>query len=347
MLSPESDSIMYIDDIQPDELIEVKQATICMIDICGFSKWCVNRVPNQIVTTMNKYNEFINRLVEQHEGLTKIELVGDCCMVVGGMCSRMDRQLCTQMVVRFSASILQSLNTIRKIFNDMHVGLRIGIHMADVYGIMLKNPRRFQLYSNDINVCSRLESSAIRNTIHISLKTVLSNEALMTEFNDVYVMSPLTEQEYKGVGHVSSHTLHVRRNEILWFDTTLCSIHGHMREATEFTNAYVINDIPCLFQKMYSFFWNMVIIHCSSQHTLDTIQHELIAFREWERDREPQMIVVVTELISKSDHVLSDMCTVVKHFNKDIRRTIMNLPETSFLYNVDTERTPRRRSSMC
>lgn len=317
-------SILHIDDIKTNELISVEQATICLIDICGFSKWCVNRVPNQIVETMKEYNEFINRQVEQYEGLTKIELVGDCCMVVGGMIPSMNRQLCTRTVVQFAVCILKELQTVRNIFNDIQIGLRIGIHMADVFGVMLQKPRRFQLYSNDINVCSRLESNAIRNTIHISLKTVLSNEDLMTDYNDLYIISPLNEREYKGVGQVSSYTFHIRRSELLWFDTTMCSIQVPMSECKDVCeNVYVINNIPDLFQRMYSFVWQLVIIHCSSESILETIQNELIAFREWERDREPQMIVLVCDFPICAR--LSDMCVVVKNFKEIRRHTLFNL----------------------
>lgn len=329
----QTENIMDIDDIQPDELISVEQATICLIDIGGFSKWCVSRVPNQIVHTMKQYNEFINGLVEPYNELTKIELVGDCCMVVGGMRPSMDRRSCTRAVVCFAVSMLKELQTIRSIFNDVHIGVRIGIHMADVFGIMLQKPRRFQLYSNDINVCSRLESNAIRNTIHISLKTVLSNEYLMTENNGLYTISPLNEREYKGVGQVSSYTFHIRCEELLWFSTAMCSIQHPMREcAPDRTNVYVINNVPDLFQKMYSFMWPMVIIHCSSQATLDMVCEELTAFREWERDREPQTVV----LVSEHNAANQDMCIVVPHF-RELRRHLVRSHEAPLMM-----RHPRR-----
>jgi len=202
-----------------------------MIDICGFSKWCVSRVPNKIVTTMNTYNEFLIEMVGTFPELTKIELVGDCCMVVGGMIQNMDRPACTRAVIHFAINLLDNLQMIRDIFDDKYIGIRIGVHMADVFGVMLKNPRRFQLYSTDINVCSRLESCAIRNTIHISLKTVLENEYLLSEeYMQFYTPSPLNENEYKGVGHVASYTLHIRRNELLWFGTTLCFLKRRIIE---------------------------------------------------------------------------------------------------------------------
>lgn len=52
-----------VDAVQPNELVEVKQATICMIDICGFSKWCTSRMPHKIVDTMNEYYQRSRRHV--------------------------------------------------------------------------------------------------------------------------------------------------------------------------------------------------------------------------------------------------------------------------------------------
>lgn len=291
-----------------------------MIDICEFSKWCVNRLPNQIVKTMKEYNDFINNNVSKFNCLNKIELVGDCCMVVGGLSQEQDRQTCVMSTVLFAVRILQNINTIRTIFNDTDIGVRIGIHVSDVFGVVFQNPRRFQLYGNDINVCSRLESKAIKNTINISLKTVLSNEKIYLENSDLYIVSPLEENEYKGVGNIASYTLHIKRNELLWFDTTLCSLKKVLYDFDKYTNHYVINNITKLFQKMKSFYWETVIIHCISKSVLNNIQTELLSFREWEKDRSNQNIIIVSNVII-DDVSLNDMCALVQSF-KDVRKMI-------------------------
>lgn len=167
-------------------------------------------------------------------------------------------------------------------------------------------------------MCARLESNAIPNTIHISLKTALLSENLFNESKN-YVSSPLREQEYKGVGLVSSYTLHiVRDREILWFDTTMCSIKGQMSEIVSFSHSYVVNDLPKLVQKMYSFFWTAVVLHCPE--ITPQVKRELIAFREWERDRKPQVIVLVS---STTDEWIHEMCVCVKSF-QDLKRMFGN-----------------------
>ena len=102
----------------------------------------------------------------------------------------------------------------------------------------------------------------------------------------------------------------------------------------------VVNNIPDLFQKMYSFVWQLVIIRCSSESILETIQNELIAFREWERDREPQMIVLVCDFPICAR--LSDMCVVVKNFKEIRRHTLFNLSNQPF----ESTKREFRRSTM-
>lgn len=331
---------MKIDDVKPDELIEIRQATICMIDICGFSKWCMDRVPSEIVTTMHMYNEFINNLVELHDGLTKIELVGDCCMILGGLDSSLDREICTNMTVSFAVKLLQQLNNVREIFDDNRIGIRIGINKSDVFGTLLTHPKRFQLYSKDINICSRLESTAIQNSIHISLKAIVSNKELIAhnhENTSLYVVGPLTCKEYKGVGLVSSYTFHIRKDEVLWFGTTMCSIREHMNTFSNLSNyTYIINDVESLFQKLYSFFWKAVIIVCSSESTMSVLISQLIAFREWERDREHQPIFVISELSTTSILQKQNLCTTISSIN-ELRRIVMEQD-----LNAVRRREPRR-----
>ena len=117
---------------------------------------------------MSEYNVYLSKVIDKYKSLTKIELVGDCCMV--GLTDNISKNESTLEIIRFAVNVLQNLNEIHKIFTDKHIGLRIGIHISNVFGIMMSNPRRFQLYGNDINVCSRLNLSTIKNTIHISLK---------------------------------------------------------------------------------------------------------------------------------------------------------------------------------
>ena len=292
------------------EIIEITNATVCMIDICGFSKWCSNQIPHKIVHVMSDYNLHLSKLIDKYQGLTKIELVGDCCMVVGGLTDVMTKNESTLETIRFAVDLLQALNDIHNIFTDRAIGLRIGIHISNVFGVMMSNPRRFQLYGNDINVCSRLESAAIKNTIHISLKTIMATQGLCTAICGpcaCCIRSTMLNNEYKGVGHQPSFMFHVKRFEILWFHQVNIKLKRILKHFKDFKNISIIDDPS--FIEIYSFFWDHVIIFVETTDYLNEIVRELSAFRKWEKKRMSQNITIVLDC-SLNHTDLEELCNV-------------------------------------
>ena len=295
------------------EKIEINNATVCMIDICGFSKWCSNQIPENIVHVMSEYNVYLSKMIDQYKSLTKIELVGDCCMVVGGLTDNISKNESTLEIIRFAVNILQNLNEIHKIFTDKHIGLRIGIHISNVFGIMMSNPRRFQLYGNDINVCSRLESSTIKNTIHISLKTIMVTQGLCNSICGPCahcIRSTMLNNDYKGVGQIQSFKFHVKHYSLLWYHEINIQLKPIMKFFDAVQNTKVINDMPYFLEQIYSFFWDHVVIFVNSQENISEIYKHIYNFRLWEKRRMPQNItVIVSNNIDSS--IIEDICTVI------------------------------------
>lgn len=60
-------------------------ACICMIDVVNFSAWCNTRSPADIFRAMTEYNRVLSTLIEKYAGVRKIEMVGDCVMIMGGV----------------------------------------------------------------------------------------------------------------------------------------------------------------------------------------------------------------------------------------------------------------------
>ena len=58
--------------VSDNEVIEINNATVCMIDICGFSTWCANQLPKNIVHTMSKYNLYLSKRLEDYTSLKKL-----------------------------------------------------------------------------------------------------------------------------------------------------------------------------------------------------------------------------------------------------------------------------------
>ena len=76
--------------VTENETVAIDNATV--IDICGFSTWCSYQLPKRVVDAMSRYNLFLTKTMSAYPALTKIELVGDCCMVVGGLTNDVPQQ---------------------------------------------------------------------------------------------------------------------------------------------------------------------------------------------------------------------------------------------------------------
>lgn len=284
-------SRMSFQECEPDQFTEITNATIVMIDIAGFSKWCANQTPRSVVETMIAYNKLLVGLLPLDKPIFKIELVGDCCMVAGmPPIGALADETCIE-CVRYGYTILENLPRIRRIFRDNEIGVRIGIHCAHVFGVVIEHPNRFQLFGNDINICSRLMDAAVKNTIHLSLKTLTSVQGLCSMMCGPCaktVRGPRIHQDYKGVGELYSYMLHLRLSKIL----ILTDIYRSVTTNTlSHIDMHICTTIPEFESNLYSHFWNCVVIITMT----DEIKERLQRFRRWEREqrRPPQLLITV------------------------------------------------------
>jgi len=208
-----SSSNISIDDLKYDQLINI---CICMVDIVGFSTWCSNHLPNIIARAMLDYNEWICTLINKYPGIKKIELVGDCCMIVGGTDSNEFESLTDSYLsmIRLGVDMIEDIDRLKDVFKSKQIGIRIGIHVGDVIGIYLTDPHKYQMFGNDINVCSRLESSAIPNTLHVSEKTLMCVQNICKNLCGPCsrcIKGKAINQSYKGIGFKTSYQLFLKK----------------------------------------------------------------------------------------------------------------------------------------
>lgn len=245
---------------------------ICMIDIVGFSSWCSNHPPNIIATAMISYNNWIGSHVDRYNCVNKIELVGDCCMLVAGKVNDTNEILtdCYLSMIRMAVDLLEDIVTFKNIFKSSNISIRIGIHISDVIGIYLEKPYRYQMFGNDINICSRLETSCIPNTIHISEKTLMCVQNICrTSCGPCSrtVRGKAIHQNYKGVGNKTSYQLFLKKPQIFLMNT------NHM-----FT-LEIINSFPLEIFKNHdsknesisdcqSYFFKLIILNISKERGL-------------------------------------------------------------------------------
>jgi class 3 adenylate cyclase len=177
-----------------------RHAIICMIDLCNFSKWCDNKDSETIMYKMFQYDCMIREMLNtsQYHLLEKIEIVGDCAMVIGWTCNdNGDKDMISMM--NFATDMLNSIDTIKNIF-DYTVSIRIGIHQGDASSGFMSNPRKFQVFGKTVNVASRIESSASNGTCLVSNESVSDdNKNLIQKGELSYTLRERGSFDFKGV----------------------------------------------------------------------------------------------------------------------------------------------------
>ena len=142
-----------------------QEGLVCMIDICNYSQWCERNTPYDIFETMEMYNNMINHILKKYKKLEKIELVGDCVMIV---------EWCKELgsMSEFATDMLENIPQIQKLFDDPSVSIRIGIHIGNACSGFLSNPRKFQVFGKTVNVASRIQSAADNGTCLVSVSAI-------------------------------------------------------------------------------------------------------------------------------------------------------------------------------
>jgi class 3 adenylate cyclase len=135
----------------------LRHGIVCMIDLANFTTWCDKYSSQIIFQTMTQYNRDVNNILGKYDQLEKIEMVGDCIMVIGWVDNNKD--VYTQMI-GFIKDILSNISFMKQLFISESISLRVGIHEGMLCSGFLSNPRKYQVFGNAINIASRLQSLA-------------------------------------------------------------------------------------------------------------------------------------------------------------------------------------------
>ncbi len=268
--------------------------SICMIDIVGFSQWCSKQKPIDIFKTMTKYNAFLNSKINEYEDIEKVELVGDSVLIVGGLYTndiKMNDMVC------LCYDILSNIKTLKIIFEDETISIRIGLHLGDVHSGFIRYPKKFQLFGNSINVASRLESSSLPGVLHVSTKALsvlnVKNDHL-SNFN----IGKTLNQKFKGVGIIVSKLYFVKVNKIHVADDVLITskIIEHNLKKRFNIKSEIHTDVDSCFKSLKEKAYPCVILDRYFDD-FDILQ-SLIEFRIWESKyrTEPQKIILISSI---------------------------------------------------
>ena len=171
--------------------------TVLFADIVGFTQLTSSMPPTELVELLSQLFSGFDQLADKH-GLEKIKTIGDGYMVVGGAPNNMDNH-----AAKMTTLALDMFKTL-SVFNQeaghslkMRVGISTGPVVAGVIGT---SKFSYDLWGDPVNMASRMEQTALTNTIQLSEET---HQLIKQNFD----FSVRKQVQIKGKGKVNTYML--------------------------------------------------------------------------------------------------------------------------------------------
>jgi class 3 adenylate cyclase len=149
--------------------------TVLFADIAGFTSWSSAREPAQVFVLLETIYQAFDKIAKRRR-VFKVETIGDCYVAVVGLpAPRKDHAV---VMARFAQDCLSTFSMLVKQMevtlgpDTGELALRTGLHSGPVTaGVLRGEKSRFQLFGDTVNTTARIETSGVRNQIHISQET--------------------------------------------------------------------------------------------------------------------------------------------------------------------------------
>ncbi|CAL7940653.1 unnamed protein product [Xylocopa violacea] len=168
---------------RPFNMHSMENVSILFADIVGFTRMSSNKTAEELVGILNDLFERFDELCEQH-GCEKISTLGDCYYCVSGCPEpRPDHAKCC---IEMGLAMIEAIKQF-DIERREGVNMRVGVHTGTVLcGIVGTKRFKFDVWSNDVTLANKLESTGIPGRVHLSEKTLsFLNDRYLTEEGDL------------------------------------------------------------------------------------------------------------------------------------------------------------------
>jgi class 3 adenylate cyclase/CheY-like chemotaxis protein len=195
--------------ILPDPVVEELEQTnrvkprryehvaVLFSDIVGFTRYCDQKQPEEVVPLLQQLVEAMEEVVESH-GMQKIKTIGDGFMAVAGLLQPVEHPVaasvrCASELMRLPAQL------------GIDWQLRIGIHVGPVVaGVLGRRQFQYDLWGDTVNTAARVESYGVNGGITLSRSAWHDLEASGAEARG----GTLGHVEVKGKGQVELMAFH-------------------------------------------------------------------------------------------------------------------------------------------
>eukprot|EP00002_Diphylleia_rotans_P014685 TRINITY_DN2859_c0_g1_i1.p1 TRINITY_DN2859_c0_g1~~TRINITY_DN2859_c0_g1_i1.p1 ORF type:complete len:205 (-),score=48.09 TRINITY_DN2859_c0_g1_i1:65-679(-) len=140
-------------------------SSIMFADIVGFTVLSSKLDARSIVSMLNSMFSQVDEVAER-KGLEKIKTIGDAYMVAAGLpYPRPDHaKIAVEMALEM-VKIVQALEPIE----GLRVNVRIGVHSGTVVGGIIGSSKMvFDIWGQDVNIASKMESNGTPGCVNVS-----------------------------------------------------------------------------------------------------------------------------------------------------------------------------------